>query len=127
MANQSGRQPPCAQLPYVAVGTARLPSGASDEQARILTIELTVSLPDGRIVDVASTIPLPGYTALLQGLLSGLQLNQVEEAARQLEEHLCGPLLKPTIAALQKAASASANSAAAVREAAPPATSPGSR
>ena len=126
MANQSGRQPPCAQLPYVAVGTARLPSGASDEQARILTIELTVSLPDGRIVDVASTIPLPGYTALLQGLLSGLQLNQVEEAARQLEEHLCGPLLKPTIAALQKAA-ASANAAAGLREAAPPATSPGSR
>ena len=126
MAHPSGRQPPCAQRPYVAVGTARLPSGASDEQARILPIELTVSLPDGRIVDVASTIPLPGYTALLQGLLSGLQLNQVEEAARQLEEHLCGPLLKPTIAALQKAA-ASANAAAAVREAAPLPISPDSR
>lgn len=126
MESQNGRHEARVELPYVAVGTARLPAAASDEQTRILTIELTVSLPDGRIVDVASTIPLPGYTALLRGLLSGLQMNQVEEAARQLEEHLCGPLLKPTIAALQKAA-ASANAAAAVREAAPPATSPGSR
>ena len=94
------------ELPYVAVGTARLPAAASDEQTRILTIELTVSLPDGRIVGVASTIPLPGYIALLRGLLSGLKMNQVEAAAQDLEGHLYGPLLRPTIAALQKAAAA---------------------
>ncbi len=123
MAGQNGRQESCPELPYVVVGTARLPNAASDEQARILTIELTVSLPDGRIVDVASTIQLPGYTALLRGLLNGLQMSQVEEAAQDLEGHLCGPLLKPTISALQKAAT-SANAAPAVWEAAPLPTSP---
>ena len=106
MAGQNGRQESCPELPYVAVGTARLPNAASDEQTRILTIELTVSLPDGHIVDVASTIPLPGYIALLQSLFKGLQVNQVEEATQHLGEHLGGPLLRPTIAALQKAAAA---------------------
>ncbi len=121
MAGQNGRQRAYTELPYVTVGTARLPNAASDEQARILTIELTVSLPDGHIVDVASTISLPGYTALLRSLLNGLQINQVEEAAQDLEGHLCGPLLKPTIAALQKAV---ASAAPAVREAAPLPISP---
>ena len=107
------------ELPYVAVGTARLPTAASDEPARILTIELTVSLPDGHIVGVASTIPLPGYIAMLQGLFKGLQVNQVEEAAQHLGEHLGGPLLRPTIAALQKAAAALTNAAAGEQEAAP--------
>ena len=114
------------ELPYIAVGTARLPAASSEEQAWILTIELTVSLPDGRIVDVASTIPLPGYIAMLQTLFKGLQVNQVEEATQHLGEHLGGPLLRPTIAALQKAA-ASANAAAFLQEAAPPPISPGSR
>ena len=119
MESQNGRHEARVELPYVAVGTARLPAAASDEQTRILTIELTVSLPDGRIVDVASTIPLPGYIALLRGLLSGLKMNQVDAAAQDLEGHLYGPLLRPTIAALQKAAAASTNAAAAMQEAAP--------
>ena len=113
------RQESCPELPFVAVGTARLPSAASEDPARILTIELTVRLPDGHIVEVASTIALPGYIALLRGLLNGLQLNQVDEAAQHLGEHLCGPLLRPTIAALQKAAAASTNAAAAMQAAAP--------
>ncbi len=123
MARQNGRQEARAELPYVTVGTARLTNAASEEQTRILTIELTVSQPDGHIVDVASTIPLPGYTALLRGLLNGLQMNQVEEAAQDLEGHLCGPLLKPTIAALQKAAAAS-TTATAAQEAHPLPVSP---
>ena len=124
MASQNGRHETCAELPFIAVGTARLPNAASEEQARILTIEITVSQPDGHIVDVASTIQLPGYIALLRGLLNGLQMNQVEEATHDLEAHLCGPLLRPTISALQKAAAASTNVAAAAQKAAPPPTSP---
>ena len=125
MVRQNGRQETRAELPFVTVGTARLPNAASEEQARILTIELTVSRPDGHIADVASTIQLPGYTALLRGLLVGLQMSQVEEAAQDLEAHLCGPLLRPTISALQKAA-ASANTAAFLQEAAPRPLAPGS-
>ncbi len=132
MAGQNGRQRAYTELPYVTVGTARLPNAFSEEQSRMLAIELTVSLPGARIVDVASSIPLPGYTALLRGLLNGLQLDQVEEAAQGLEGHLCGPLLRPTIAALQKAVAASthgtgtasANGAAALRETVPTPTSP---
>lgn len=117
MAGQNGRQKTCLELPYIAVGTARLPNTASDEQVRTLTIELTISLPGNRIVDVASTILLPGYTALLRGLLNGLQVSQIEEAAQDLNGHLSGPFLKPTIAALQKAAAAAMTTAAAAQAA----------
>jgi hypothetical protein len=72
-------------------------------------IELSVDSEDGRIVDVATTLLLPGYTALLRSLLVGRRLDEVECAARKLSAHLRGPLLRPSIAALAKAVANGAN------------------
>lgn len=66
-------------------------------------VELTVARSDGRIIDVATTIPLPGYGELLRRLLTGHKLSQFNEAGQRLCEYLRGPLLRPTIAALRNA------------------------
>ena len=89
--------------PFVAVGSARLPKTVSGDGSRVLMIELTLDAKTGRIVDVATTIPLPGYTACLHSLLIGRRLDEVDGLAWQLCEHVRGPLLKPTIAALANA------------------------
>ncbi len=66
-------------------------------------IELALENVGGRIVQVASTLALPGYLRLLRRLLVGSRLEGMEEVFRHLTTYVRGPLLKPTIAALTKA------------------------
>src|SRR3972149_8737052 len=56
---------------FVSVGTARLPRMVSGDPPCVLMIEFSLDAEAGRIVDVATTIPLPGYAALLRLLLIG--------------------------------------------------------
>jgi len=63
-------------------------------------IELGLGSLDGTIVRVASNIPMPAYNQLLRCLLLGLRLDQVARSVSQVGQHLRGPLLKPTVAAL---------------------------
>jgi hypothetical protein len=90
--------------PILAVGIARLPRAVAGESGAPLMVELTVDHSDGVISDVATTVPLPGYTALLKGVLIGVTLDRAEAALRRVASRLCGPLLKPTIAAVANAA-----------------------
>ena len=53
----------------IAIGSARLPKTITGAEAGALLVELSFS--DGCIADVATTLPLPGYTALLRSLLVG--------------------------------------------------------
>lgn len=87
------------------MGNARLPKGIDGGQPSSLMIELALDSDDSRIVDVATSVALPGYAALLRSLLIGRRLDEVECAAQTLSVHLRGPLLKPTIAALANAVS----------------------
>ncbi len=84
----------------IVLGSARLPKTVGGEQPSTLMIELAVNSQDGRIADVAATVPLPGYIGTLRSLLVGRRLGEVEDTAQKLSAHLRGPLLKPTIAAL---------------------------
>ena len=97
--------PAPARLCLVVMGNARLPKSMYGEQPGSLMIELAFDSDDGRIVDVATSIALPRYAALLRSLLIGRRLDEVERAAKTLAEYLRGPLLKPTIAALASAVS----------------------
>jgi len=90
---------------FVSVGTARLPRMVSGDPPCVLMIEFSLDAEAGRIVDVATTIPLPGYAALLRSLLIGRRLDEVDGVAGQLRGQLRGTLLRPTIAALASAAS----------------------
>lgn len=89
----------------IVLGSARLPKGLGGTEPSALMIELSVDAEEGRIADVATTLLLPGYTALLRSLLVGRRLDEVEGAAQQLSGRLRGALLRPTIAALANAAS----------------------
>jgi len=65
---------------------------------------LELSVEEGRIVDIDSSVRLPAYTALLRTLFVGRLLDEVMAVGDVLASRLIGPLLKPTIAALQNAA-----------------------
>lgn len=90
-------------LPLLTVGIARLPRAVAGESQTPLMVELTVGHLDGVISAVATTVPLPGYTSLLQGALIGVTLDQAEAALRRVASRLCGPLLRPTLAAVASA------------------------
>lgn len=90
-------------LPFVAVGAARLPRSISGEQPSYLMLELVLNSADGSITDVATSVALPGHTALLKRLLLGRALDDVEAIARNLCAYYRGPLLRPTVAALANA------------------------
>ena len=92
-------------------GSARLPKSIGGEQSGTLIVELTLDAEGGHIADVAATVSLPGYVALLRSLLVGCRRDEVEAALEQLASHLRGPLLRPTIAALANAVSNHQNSA----------------
>lgn len=89
--------------PFVAVGAARLPRSLAGEQPGCLMLELVLNSADGSITDVATSVALPGHTALLKRLLLGRPLDEVEAIARDLCAYYRGPLLRPTIAALVNA------------------------
>lgn len=96
---------PCEQpdLAFVTVGFARLPKSIAGEQSGPLIVELTLG-PDGkRVVDVATSISLPGYIALLRDLLIGSQVDDLESVVQRVCERYRGPLLRPTVAALRNA------------------------
>ena len=98
------RDSPAVQS-FVSVGSARLPKTVSGDGPGVLMIELILDSEAGRIVEVAATIPLPGYAALLRSLLVGQRMDEVEAVARRLSGQFRGPLLRPTIAALASAVS----------------------
>jgi hypothetical protein len=88
----------------IAVGTARLPKTVAGDQGLPLMIELSLDRDGQRIVDIATSVTLPGYVALLRSFLVGVPLDEVmASAARNLTSRLRGPLLKPTLAALANA------------------------
>lgn len=99
-----GRDDRNLDLPFVALGSARLPASALGEQPGALMIELALDDLGGKIVEVATNIPLPGYNGMLRRLLAGRGLDEIDAAAGQISEHCCGLLVKPTIAALANAA-----------------------
>lgn len=101
-------------LPIVAVGIARLPRAIVGDGGQPLMIELTVDLPAGLISAVSATVALPGYQALLQGLLVGTHIDQAEAAAQRIAQHFRGPLLRPTLAAVANALANMRSEAAAV-------------
>lgn len=100
-------------LPIVAVGIARLPRAVVGDGGQPLMIELTVE-PGGLISAVAATVSLPGYQALLQGLLVGTHIDQAEAAVCRIASRLRGPLLRPTLAAVANALANVRSEAAAV-------------
>jgi hypothetical protein len=85
----------------VVMGVAQLPRTAGLGAA--LVIELTVIPVANEISGVATSVTLPGYTALLQSLLVGRRLADVESVFPQLAARLRGPLLRPTLAAFERA------------------------
>lgn len=107
MVERSADEPP--QLPFIVAGSARLPRSIAGEQASPLMVELVLDPRDRCILDVATTISLPGYAALLQRLLIGRRVDEAEAVARNLCTRYRGPLLRPTIAALANAVSNSKN------------------
>ena len=109
MARRSADEP--AQPPFIVVGTARLPQSMGGEHTSPLMVELVLDPRDGCILDVATTIALPGYTALLRRLLIGRRLDDVESLGQDLCARYRGPLLRPTIAALANAVANSKNGA----------------
>ena len=98
----AGVDAPPRSASYGVVGTARLPRTVAGEQAAPLMIELLIDSRSGAIIDVAVTIQLPGYQALLQRLV-GSRLADVEAAGRALFASYRGPLVRPTLAALANA------------------------
>ena len=90
-------------LPVIVVGSGRLPKAVAGDDAGSLMVELQLDPRGGRILDVATTVSLPGYTRLLQSLLIGRRPDEIEHVAQQLGTVLRGPLLKPTVAALMNA------------------------
>jgi hypothetical protein len=87
----------------IAHGAARLPKTLAGEATGSLILELLLDSAGARVLDVATTIALPGYTALLRAVLVGRSLDEVEAAGRAFAERYRGPLLRPTIAALTNA------------------------
>ena len=108
-----GRIPPeeTSAVPFVVCGVARLPRSVGGGESRVLMVELVLDTRDGPILDIATTMSLPGYTTLLRRLFLGRSLDGVQEAAQQLCLHYRGPLLRPTIAALANAVANSRNHA----------------
>ena len=96
---------------FLAVGSARLPKMLSGDLAGVLLVELSLDPKTGHIVDVAASVPLPGYAELLRRLLVGRRLSEAQLAFDELGQHLRGPLLKPTVAALVNALDNSASRA----------------
>lgn len=90
--------------PFVTVGAARLPRSVAGELSSPLIVELTLDCDGKRIVEVATSMSLPGFTALLRKLLIGTRVDQLEAAIQRISRHYRGPLLRPTIAALRNAA-----------------------
>ena len=101
----AAREPP----PSIVIGTSRLPKNLRGDEGVVLIVELALDAQSGRILDVATTVPLPGYGALLRSVLVQRTLEDVEGAAEQLALRLHGPLLRPTIAALASAVANSRN------------------
>lgn len=89
----------------VIVGTARLPEALSQDGLTGLLLELTVEPRTNRIIDVAASIQLPSYVALLKQALVSQSLDRLEDALERIRAHLQGPLVRPTVAALQHAVS----------------------
>ena len=92
------------EIPHVVIGAARLPASIAGEHSQALMVEITLDRPRGCITGVATSIPMPGYTAFLRGLLIGHRLEAVESVTWRLCRHLRGPLLRSTVAALKSAA-----------------------
>jgi hypothetical protein len=90
-------------LAFVTVGTARLPKSIAGEQSGPLIVELALDSEGKRIVDVATSISLPAYIALLRDLLIGSEVDDLGAVVQRVSEHFRGPLLRPTIAALRNA------------------------
>ncbi len=90
-------------LAFVTVGTARLPKSIAAEQSGPLIVELTLDSDGKRIVDVATSVSLPGYIALLRELLIGSEVDDLGAVIERVSGHYRGPLLRPTIAALRNA------------------------
>jgi hypothetical protein len=65
-------------------------------------IELLIDAATSAILDVASTISLPGYRVLLLQLV-GTRIDDVEAAGQALFASYRGPLARPTLAALANA------------------------
>ena len=84
----------------IAVGSARLPKSVCGEQLSTLIVEFVLDSQNDCVVDVATTIPLPGYAEMLRSLIIGRRLDEVEGMARVFSAHLRGPFLKPTLAAV---------------------------
>jgi len=93
----------CAEPALVVVGSARLPQSLAHQQPTALLLELGLDAQGECIVDVTTSISLPGCNALLRQLLVGKRLEELGGAIEQLRARLRGPLLKPTIAALVNA------------------------
>jgi hypothetical protein len=89
----------------VLVGSARLPEPIRSSTDRVLLVELSIDTHTGRVTGVGTTMPLPGYNALLQSILVGRPLAELANVASELLEQLRGPLLRPTMAALVSALS----------------------
>jgi len=96
---------PCDQqgLAFVTIGIARLPKSIAGEQSGPLIVELTLDPEGKRVVDVATSISLPGYIALLRNLLIGSQVDDLDSVVQRVCDHYRGPLLRPTVAALRNA------------------------
>lgn len=91
------------RLALVTVGIARLPKSITGEQSGPLIVELTLDPEGRRIVDVATSISMPGYIALLRNVLIGCYLDDLESVVQRVCERYRGPLLRPTVAALRNA------------------------
>ena len=91
------------RLAFVTVGIARLPKSIAGEQSGPLIVELTLDPEGNRIVDVATSFSLPGYIALLQHLLIGSRVDELDATVQRVCDHYRGPLLRPTVAALRNA------------------------
>ncbi|GAG14105.1 unnamed protein product, partial [marine sediment metagenome] len=81
-------------LAFVTVGTARLPKSIAGEQSGPLIVELTLDSDGKRITDIATSLSLPGYIALLRELLVGSHVNDLEAVVQRVAEHYRGPLLR---------------------------------
>ena len=94
----ASKQPYC-----VSQVAARLPKELAGANAFLLELALD---EDGAIVEVSTSLSLPAYAALLRSMLVGLHHRDVANAVQALPALLKGPLLRPTIAALLRAAGA---------------------
>ena len=69
----------------------------------VLLLEIAYHAGDRCILDIATTLSLPGYTALLQQLLIGRPIDDALQAAAALVDHYHGPLSKATLSAIANA------------------------